>query len=88
MQKLHAEAISSGNQCVCMWLCVISVSQDVCPPPVEPSLPDAGPGPVLLLLSHRRPLYVPEQVSGAAVQRLARLQQPPNRYERQCDSGA
>ncbi len=63
-----------------MSLCLISVSPNVCPPPVEPSLPDAGPGPVLLLLSDRRSLYVPEQVSGATVQRFGRLQQPASRW--------
>lgn len=62
-----------------MGLCV-SVSQNVFPPPVEPSLPDAGPGPVLLLLGDRRPLYVPEQVSGATVQRVNCLQQPASRW--------
>lgn len=55
---------------------MISVSQDVCPPPAEPSLLDAGPGPVLLLLSDRRSYHVHEQVSGATVQRFSRLQQP------------
>lgn len=57
----------------------VSVSQNVFPPPVEPTLPDAGPGPVLLLLGDRRPLHVPEQVSGETVQRLSRLQQPASR---------
>lgn len=80
-----------NNQCVCMWLCLISVSQNVCPPPVEPSLPDAGPGPVLLLLSDRRFLYIPEQVSGETVWCFARLQQPDSRWvlwERKCKDGA
>lgn len=58
----------------------VSVSQNVFPPPAEPSLPDAGPGPVLLLLSDRRPLHVPQQVSGATVQRVRRLQQPASRW--------
>lgn len=68
-----------NNQRVRMRLCVISVSQDVRPPPAEPTVSDAGPGPVLLLLSDRRSRYVPEQVSGATVQHVSRLQQPASR---------
>lgn len=57
----------------------ISVSQDVRQPPAESSLPDAGSGPVLLLLGDRRSLDVPEQVSGATVQHFGRVRQPASR---------
>lgn len=53
----------------------VSVSQDVCPPPAEPSFPDPGPGPVLLLLSDFKPSYIPQQVSRATVRCLNCLQQ-------------
>lgn len=66
-------------------LCLISVSQTVFPPPVEPSLPDAGPGPVLLLLCDSRSFYVPEQVFEHTVQCLSCLQQPASRWVQECD---
>lgn len=74
-QHVLQQTVLSGVSGVC-----VSVSQNVFPPPAEPSLPDAGPGPVLLLLSDRRPLHVPQQVSGATVQRVRRLQQPASRW--------
>lgn len=70
---------------VCFTLCLISVSQDVCPPPVEPSLPDAGPGPVLLLLCDCGSCYVPEQVFDCTVQCLGCLQQSASRWVQHAD---
>lgn len=65
--------------CLLLIWCPVSVSQNVLAPPVEPSLPNAGPGSVLLLLGDRGTVYVPAQVSRAAIQRLAGWQRPARR---------
>lgn len=76
-RKLAKYLHQKSHLCVCV--CVLRVSQNAVTPPPEPSLPAAGSGPVLLLLSHRWSFHLPEQVPGATVQSFNCLQQPLSR---------